>query len=158
MPAALDLETLVQDVLAALADPPGEAAHADTTMRERFAELMVVILGNLYTKTPVASALFDRATMLKVTAGMDDVEAGKLTGRTEDWLRLEGLLRQQDGAKAYFLTRSSLSVLSTFAGTGTLGDVMAKLLKRYQEAMPSERLRTAGRLLGAYYINNVARG
>ncbi len=156
--AVPDLETLVQNALAALADPPGEAAHADTTMRERFFELMVLILGNLYTKTPVASSLFDRATMLKVTAGMDDVEAGKLTIRTEDFLRLEGLLRQQDGAKAYFVTRSTLSVLSTFTSVGPLGDAMAKILASYQAAMPSENLRRATRLLGSYYINNVARG
>jgi hypothetical protein len=156
--AVVDLEALAQNALAALDDAPGEAARSDTTMRERFFELMVLILGNLYTKTPVASALFDRATMLKVTAGMDDVDAGKLTGRTEDWLRLEGLLRQQDGAKAYFLTRSSLSVLSAITSTGPLGDVMAKIQAKYQASMPSENLRSATRLLGSYYINNVARG
>ncbi len=156
--AVADLETFVQNALTALTDEPGDAAHADTSMRERFFELMVLILGNLYGKTPVASSLFDRGTMLKVTAGMDDVDAGKLTSRTEDWLRLEGLLRQQDGAKAYFLTRSSLSVLSTFTSSGPLGDVMAKILKGYQDAMPSENLRSATRLLGSYYINNVARG
>jgi hypothetical protein len=155
--SATTLDTLVQNALTALAEPPGEAAHADTTMRERFFELMVLILGNLYTKTPVASALFDRATMSKITAGMDDVDAGKLTSRTEDWLRLEGVLRQQDGAKAYFLTRSSLSVLSTLSSQGPLGDLMAKILKQYQEVMPSENLRSAVRLLGSYYINNVTR-
>ena len=154
---APDLETLAQNALAALNDPPGEAARADTTMRERFFELMVLILGNLYTKTPVAAALFDRNTMLRVTAGMDDVESGKLTGRTEDWLRLEGLLRQQDGAKAYFITRSSLAVLSTFTSAGPLGDVMDKILRRYQESLPSENLRTATRLLGSYYLSRVAR-
>ena len=154
---APDLETLAQNALSALSDPPGEAARADTTMRERFFELMVLIFGNLYSKTPVAAALFDRATMTKVTAGMDDVEAGKLTGRGEDWLRLEGLLRQQDGAKAYFLPRHSLSVLSTVTSHGTLGDVMEKILRRYQEAMPSENLRTATRLLGSYFISRVSR-
>jgi hypothetical protein len=155
--AATTLDTLVQNALTALAEPAGEAAHADTTMRERFFELMVLILGNLYTKTPVASALFDRTTMSKITTGMDDVEAGKLTARSEDWLRLEGLLRQQDGAKAYFLTRSSMSVLSTLTSEGLLGDVMAKILRRYQEAMPPENLRSAVRLLGSYYINHVTR-
>ena len=89
---------------------------------------------------------------------MDDVEAGKLTIRTEDFLRLEGLLRQQDGAKAYFVTRSTLSVLSTFTSVGPLGDAMAKILASYQAAMPPENLRRATRLLGSYYINNVARG
>ncbi len=55
--SAVDLETLVQNTLACLIDPPGEASHADTTMRERFFELLVLILGNLYTKTPSCSEL-----------------------------------------------------------------------------------------------------
>ena len=158
MSKTVDLDSLVQDVLTAMADPAGEAAHADTTMRERFFELIVLIFGNLYGRTPVAAALFDRATMNRVTAGMDDVEAGKLTGRCEDWFRLEGLLRQQDGAKAYFIPRSCLAVLSTFTMAGTLGDVMDKVLRRYQADMPSENLRRATRNLSSYFLANVARG
>jgi hypothetical protein len=157
MSTAVDLEVLVQNVLQALPDPTGEAAHADTTMRERFFELMVLIFGNLYSKTPVAAALFDRGTMLKVTTGMDDVEAGKLTGKSEDWLRIEGLIRQQDGAKAYFIPRSSLAVLSTVTSSGTLGDVMDKILRRYQASMPSENLRTAARILASYFLSRVSR-
>lgn len=154
---AVDLENLVQNALKAMEDAPGEAAHAETTMRERFFELMVLILGNLYVKTPVASSLFDRATMMRITNGMDDVDAGKLTGRTEDWLRIEGLLRQQDGAKAYFLPRSSLAVLSTITTVGTLGEVFDRILRRYVQAMPSENLRTATRILGSYFLTRVSR-
>jgi hypothetical protein len=157
MTAVVELEDLVKDVLAALADEPGEAARADTTMRERFFELFVLILGNLYTKTPVAAALFDRATMLRVTAGMDDAEAGRLTGRTEDWVRLEGMLRQQDGTKNYSITRSSLAVLSTLTKDGTLGEVFEKILRRYIEVMPSENLRRCTRILGSYFLTRVAR-
>jgi hypothetical protein len=157
MSAVVELEDLVKDVLAALADEPGEAARSDTTMRERFFELLVLILGNLYTKTPVAAALFDRATMLRVTAGMDDAEAGRLTGRTEDWVRLEGLLRQQDGTKNYSITRSSLAVLSTLTKDGTLGEVFEKILRRYFEVMPSENLRRCTRILGSYFLTRVAR-
>jgi hypothetical protein len=147
-----ELETLVSQAIAALADPPGEPAHAQTTMRERFTELMTLILGNLYTKTPVGVSLFDRSTMLRITTGMDDNEAGRLAGRTEDWLRLEGLLRQQDGTKFYFVSTKTLAVLSTMTPNGTLGDVMAKVLKRYQEQMPSENLRTMTRMLGTYFV------
>lgn len=157
MSTGADLEDLVKDVLAALADEPGEAARAETTMRERFFELFVLILGNLYTKTPVASALFDRNTMLRVTAGMDDADAGRLTGRTEDWIRLEGMLRQQDGTKSYSITRTSLAVLSTLTSEGTLGEVFEKVLRRYAEAMPSENIRSRTRLLGAYFLSRVAR-
>jgi hypothetical protein len=157
MSAAVDLDALVQDVLKAIADPPGEAARADTTMRERFFELLVLVLGNLYTKTPVAGGLFDRGTLLRVTTGMDDSEAGRLAIRTEDWVRLEGLLRQQDGTKNYSITRSSLAVLATITANGTLGDVYEKILKRYGESMPSENLRSATRILGSYFLTRVAR-
>ncbi len=152
-----ELEAFVQDALTALGDEPGEAAHADTTMRERFFELLILILANLYTKTPVASALFDRNTLLRVTAGMDDGDAGRLAGRAEDWLRLEGLLRQQDGQKAYFVTRSSLAVLSTMTQHGALGEVLDKILRRYQANMPSENLRRHVRVLGSYFLSRVAR-
>jgi hypothetical protein len=104
----------------------------------------------------VGSALFDRTTMLRLTTGMDDNEAGRLAGRTEDWLRLEGLLRQVDGAKSYFVTTKTLAVLSTMTPSGTLGDTMAKVLKRYQEVMPSENLRTATRMLGTYFVSRSA--
>jgi hypothetical protein len=152
MSQSAELEQLIENALAALADPPGEPAHADTTMRERFIELTTLILGNLYTKTPVGSALFDRTTMLRLTTGMDDNDAGRLAGRTEDWLRLEGLVRQVDGAKAYFVTTRTLAVLSTMTPKGTLGDTMAKVLKRYIEVMPSENLRSATRMLGTYFV------
>jgi hypothetical protein len=155
---ATEIEFLVKEALAALSDPAAELPAApETTMRERFFELMVLVLGNLYTKTPVASTLFDRATMLRVTAGMDDGDAGKLTGRTEDWMRLETLLRQQDGQKAYFLTRPTLAVLSTITPDGTLGEVFDKILRRYIESMPSERIRRSTRILGSYFLTRIAR-
>jgi hypothetical protein len=156
--ATADLDTLVRAALDATGDVGGEAASAETTMRERFFELMVLILGNLYTKTPVAAALFDRGTLLRITEGMDDNEAGRLASRTEDWLRLEGLLRQQDGAKAYFITRGSIAVLTTATSGGDLGDVMDKILQSYKQAMPSEKLRSATRQLGAYFLNHAVKG
>jgi hypothetical protein len=94
---------------------------------------------------------------LRVTTGMDDSDAGRLTTRTEDWLRLEGMLRQQDGTKSYFITRSSLAVLSTITYAGTLGEVFEKILKRYQEAMPTEDIRRNTRVLGSYFLTRVAR-
>lgn len=157
MATAVDLDALVQDVLNAIGDAPGEAARVDTTMRERFFELLVLVMGNLYTKTPVAGGLFDRNTLLRVTTGMDDSDAGRLATRTEDWVRLEGLLRQQDGTKNYSITRSSLAVLATLTAHGTLGDVYEKILKRYAEAMPSENLRSTTRILGSYFLTRVAR-
>jgi hypothetical protein len=156
--AATDLNALVSEALSALAvADEGQAAHPDTTMRERFFELLVLILGNLYGKTPVAAPLFDRTTLLTITTGMDDNDAGRLASRTEDWVRLEGLLRQQDGAKAYSISRPSLAVLSTLTEAGTLGEVFDRILKRYVAAMPTEELRRITRLLGSYFISRVAR-
>jgi hypothetical protein len=156
--ATVDLEDLVQDCVACLGDAAAnDPAAPETTMRERFFELMVLILGNLYSKTPVAGALFDRTTLLRVTAGMDDADAGKLAQRIEDWMRLESLLRQQDGQKAYFVTRPTLSVLSTITSSGTLGEVFDRILKRYAESMPSENIRRSARMLGSYFLTRVAR-
>lgn len=156
--AAIDLDKLVNECLAALPEESDNSVPAaETTMRERFFEFMVVILGNLYTKTPIAGALFDRSTMLRVTAGMEDGEAGKLTGRTEDWMRLEGLLRQQDGTKNYFLTRQTMAVLSTLTAAGTLGDVFDAVLARYGHSMPTANIRSTTRLLGSYFLTRLAR-
>ncbi len=84
-------------------------------------------------------------------------DAGRLSVRTEDWIRLEGLLRQQDGTKNYSVTRASLAVLSTLTATGTLGEVFERILRRYAEAMPSENLRRTTRILGSYFLTRVAR-
>jgi hypothetical protein len=156
--AATDLNVLVSDAISAIAvAQEGGAAHPDTSMRERFLELLVLILGNLYGKTPVAAPLFDRTTLLRITTGMDDNDAGRLASRTEDWVRLEGLLRQQDGAKAYFISRPSLAVLSTLTDAGTLGEVFDRILKRYVAAMPTEEVRRITRMLGSHFVSRVAR-
>lgn len=150
-----ELEVLVATIFAAMAQrvageeqPPNEA-----DMRQRFFELLPLILGNLYGKTPVAASLFDRNTFLRVSNGMDDTDSGKLALRTEDWLRLEGVLRQQDGQKAYSLTRPTLSILSTITEAGTLGEVLEKVLAHYAEALPTPVTREATRLIGAYFLS-----
>lgn len=153
-----ELDPLVKACIAQLAlvhegDPPENTAG----MRERFFELMVVILANLYGKTPVSSPLFDRTTMLRVTKGMDDGDAGKLAGRTEDWMRIEGIVRQQDGQKAYFLTRPTLAVLSTLTSEGTLGEVLEKILAHYLTTLPSPAVRKSAVTLGSYILTRLAR-
>ncbi len=153
-----DLDPLVKACIAQMAIAPLEAPPENTAgIRERFFELMVVILANLYGKTPVSSPLFDRATMLRVTKGMDDGDAGKLAGRTEDWMRIEGLVRQQDGQKAYFLTRPTLAVLSTLTSEGTLGEVLEKILAHYGKAVPSAAVRKSAVNLGSYILTRLAR-
>jgi hypothetical protein len=150
-----ELENLVISVFTTMTErvegaeqPPNEA-----DMRQRFFELLPLILGNLYGKTPVAASLFDRNIFLRVSNGMDDTDSGKLALRTEDWLRLEGILRQQDGQKAYTLTRPTLSILSSITAFGTLGESLEKVLKHYAEALPTPETRQATRLIGAYILS-----
>lgn len=154
-----ELESLIQQALQAISVPPPEPAESETdvSMRERFFEILPLILANLYGKTPVAAPLFDRTTFLRVIVGMDDNDSGKLAIRTEDFIRLEGLARQQDGAKAYFLTRPSLAVLSTLTSSGTLGEVLEKILRYYAAGTPANNLRRITRNLGSYYITRMAR-
>jgi hypothetical protein len=156
---ASDIEKLVGNLMVAIDFPPLEkdAPPPNTAMRERFFEMMTLVLANLYGKTPLASPLFSRDTMLRITAGMDDGDAGKLANRGEDWMRLEGVLRQQDGQKAYFLTRPTLAVLSTITSHGTLGEVMERALAKYAEGPPTPQLRKALVLVGAYFLTRIAR-
>jgi hypothetical protein len=156
---ATDIEKLVGNLLVAIDFPPleNDAPPPNTVMRERFFEMMTLVLANLYGKTPLAAPLFSRDTMLRITAGMDDGDAGKLANRGEDWLRLEGVLRQQDGQKAYFLTRPTLAVLSTITSHGTLGEVMERALAKYAEGPPAPQLRKALVLVGAYFLTRIAR-
>lgn len=156
--AAFDLDPLVAEVLAAVQEPaPGELPDPATSMRERFFELMVVILANLYGKTPVAVSLIDRTTLQRVTAGMDDGDAAKLLNRGDDWIRLEGVVKQAEGQKAYYLVRPTLAVLSTLTSAGTLGEITEKILKRYGEEQPSPRLRKATRMIGSYILMRLTR-
>lgn len=155
---SFDLEKLVQDIDAAIAEPCAEqAADPSVTMRERFFELMVMILANLYSKTPLPVTLLDRATIQRVTAGMDDSDAAKLASACDDWMRLEGLIKQQEGKKAYYLVRPTLAVLSTLTSAGTVGELIDRLLKRYGDGLPSPRLRRVTRVAGAYVLMRLTR-
>ena len=152
------LDTLVQQALAALAEPPPEGPRAAFTasMRERFMEVLVLSLAGLYGKTPVPSTPFDRALMKTVTDGMDENEAGKLSLRADDGIRLEGLVRVQEGQKNYTLNRGTLAALSVPAGDGTLGEFMERIAAAYINPGPTPELRAVTRKIGAYVIANLA--
>ncbi len=155
---SFDLEKLIADIHTAIAEPSAdEPVDPATTMRERFFELIVMILANLYGKTPVPVSLIDRLTLQRVSAGMDESDAAKLITRGDDWIRLEGLVKQQEGQKAYYLTRPALSVLSTITSAGTIGEVIDKLLKRYNEAPPTANIRRITRLMGSYILMRLSR-
>ncbi len=155
-----EIEKLLSELAAVIAEPPPPSVEPNTTasMRERFFELLVLSLGNLYGKTPVAATLYDRTILRRVTEGMDDNEAGKLSLRAEDWMRLEGLVRGQEGQKAYTLGRQSLAVLSAMTSGGTVGEVMEKIQAQYAAQMPTQNMRRITRLFGAYYIARMGNG
>ena len=126
-------------------------------MRERFMELLVLSLANLYGKTPIPASPFDRAMMRNITEGLDDNDAGKFTTRADDWIRLEGLVRVQEGAKNYSLNRMALAVLSTPTSQGTLGEVMEGIAAVYANPGPTPQLRLVTRQLGAYFMTRLGR-
>lgn len=138
--------------------PPREArAEASPVLRDLFLELTTISLGNLYAKMPLPGQLYDRAMLKPVTSNIDDTDASKLTNRTEDWLRLEGVIRAAEGQKAYNLNRPSMAVLSTATSLGTLGEVMERITRAYAEGKASPELRDRARWLAAYFLTRIAR-
>ena len=150
------LDILVDRAIAALPLAP-EPITGEVSTRERFMEFMVLSMANLFGKTPIASSLLDRTLTRVVSAGMDDGDAGKLSLRADDWMRLEGLLRVQEGQKSYTLNRPSMAVLCTTTPHGLLGEVMEKIMAAYSSPGPSAELRHATRLLGAHILTRLAR-
>jgi len=127
----------------------GTDAAPEATLRERMFELVVIAMGMLYPRMPNSGQIYDRVTISRVTTGLEDGEAANLGKRTDDWLRLEGITKQEEGKRAYFLPFTTLAALSTPSTAGTLGDICAKVQERYSADHPSENLRQATRALGA---------
>lgn len=145
-----DIETLVARAIASLATPSGDAtAAADVTMRERFNELGLLALGNLFPRMPFTGQIYDRTTLVRITEGLDDNDAAGLGKRTDDWMRLEGIIKQEEGKRAYFLPLRTQAIMSLPTPSGLLGDVCATILKRYAESTPSAETRKATQALGA---------
>lgn len=153
-PSPIDL--LDERATAALALPPEPMAE-NVSMRERFMEFIVLSFANLFGKTPIAASMLDRTLTKLISEGLEDGEAGRLSVRGDDWIRLEGLVRVQEGQKMYSLNRPSLAVLSTSTSQGLLGEVMEKIAAAYANPGPSNELRHSARLLGAYFMTRVAR-
>lgn len=153
------LEFLVQQLLAAAVHPPEDAPPPEEiSMRHRFMELLVLSLSSLYGKTPIPGSPFDRAMLKRVTEGLDDNDAGRFSTRTDDWLRLEGLVRVQEGQKNYSLNRMSLAVLSQPTSQGTLGEVMEAIAAIYAASPPTPQVRQITRQFGAYFMTRLGRG
>jgi hypothetical protein len=152
------LDTLVQKLMDEVAaKSANEPIEPEVSTRERFMELLVLALANLYGKTPVPAAPFSRAIMRGVTEAMDDNDSGAFTTRADDWLRLEGLVRVQEGQKNYVLNRMSMAVLSTPTSHGTVGEVMERVMQVYVDTGPSLALRKLARQFGAYFMTRLGR-
>ncbi len=147
------IEKLVSETLAALDEPASETPPSpETTFRERFYEMIVLALGSLFAKSPTAGQMYDRTTLNRLTAGMDDTDSANLTRRADDWLRIEGIFTQTEGQKSYFLPLATLAVLSNEVSGILLGDLYEKILRRYQAEMPSDNLRRNTRKLAAHFL------
>jgi|GEM_PF-2592113 hypothetical protein len=145
-----DIEPLIAQLTAAMAEPGVDAPPPpETTLRERMFEIVVMAFGNLYPRMPTSGNVYDRLTISRITMGLEDGEASQLGKRTDDWMRLENLTKQEEGKRAYFLPFPTMAILSTATSIGPLGDVCAKVLARYNADFPSENLRVATRALGA---------
>ncbi len=147
------LDSLVKAAIAAFDEPPNDSPPPpETSFRERFYELMVLALGNLFPKSPAGGTMYDRTTLQRVVFGMEDNDAATLGKRADDWLRLEGIIKQEEGKRSYYLPLTTIAALSLMTPSGLLGDVFDGILKRYLKANPSDGLRTATRALGAAFL------
>jgi hypothetical protein len=154
-----EIDTLAANIAAAIARPASPVANKESySPRGAFFELLVMALANLYAKVPLGTALFDRATLKAVIGALDDTEAGRLQNRTEDWIRLEGLVRSLEGQKSYTLNRPSLAVLSTVTAHGRVGEIMERLHQRYLQQPASPELRALTRDLASYFLSRLGRG
>ena len=151
------LDTLVHQLPAVTSGGEAGPPPADYSLRERFMELLVLSLATLHAKTPVPASPFDRTMMKLITEGMDDNDAGKFSTRADDWIRLEGLVRVQEGQKNYCLNRMTMAVLSTPTAEGTLGEVFERAAAAYMKG-PTPELRKLIRGLAAYFMTRLGRG
>ena len=146
-------EILVRETLAALQEPSGvDQIASETSIRQRFYEIIVVSLGGLFTKSPVAAQMYDRTTLLSIITGMDDTEASSFGKSADDWIRLQGLINQQEGKRAYYLPLQTMAALSGETCGILMGDLFGMVLKRYGESMPSKNLRGCTRSLASHFL------
>jgi hypothetical protein len=150
-----ELATATADLLRDIeADRAVAAEVPPLAPRELFLEILAVALGNMFDRTPVPGQLYDRAMMKPIAAGLADTDIAKITLRSEDWIRLEGIVRAAEGQKAYILNRPSLTVLATPTPEGQLGSVLARICRCYAEGSVTPELRAKARDLASYFMTH----
>lgn len=84
---------------------PAEASEV-AAPRKIFAELLTIVLGNLYGKTPIPGTLYDRAMLKPVMTGIDDGEVMERFARCYANQQASPELRRLARALgSYFLSR-----------------------------------------------------
>lgn len=140
------------------ADPPGSPGSAEEVpARELFFELLALGLANLYNIVPLSAPLFDRGILKAVTGHLPDTESSKLIVRADDWIRLEGLVRGQEGQKSYSLSSQALAILSTETPDGSIGRLMRQAYDCYARQAHTPDLRQATRRLAAVFLSMMVR-
>jgi hypothetical protein len=140
------------------ADAPGSpGAVEEVPLRELFFELLALGLANLYHIVPLSAPLFDRGMLKAVTGHLPDTESSKLIVRADDWIRLEGLVRGQEGQKSYSLSSQALAILSTETPDGSIGGLMKQSYDCYARQAHSPELRQATRRLAAVFLSMMVR-
>jgi hypothetical protein len=86
---------------------------------------------------------------------MNDNDAGRLVSKAEDWIRLENLVRAQEGQKSYSATSATLAALELPGQDGSLGERMEKAATAYAGATPSPEVRRSCRMLAAEFLRQV---
>ncbi len=153
LPNATIYETLVAATLAALQEPTDEMQGPNkANTRQRFYEIIVVSLGSLFAKAPVSAQLYERATLMNIVTGMADADATVLTKSADDWIRLQGLIKQQDGQRSYYLPLQTMAALSAETSNILMGDLFEMVLNRYNTSLPSENLRLCTRKLASHFL------
>ncbi len=143
--------------------PAGDAAAAPSPVeaappRELFFELLALGMANLFTVVPLAAPLFERAILKAVVSHLPDTESSKLIVRADDWIRLEGLVKGQEGQKAYALSSQTLAILTTETPDGSIGRLLEQAYACYLRQAHTPELRQATRKLAAAFLNMMVRG
>jgi hypothetical protein len=125
--------------------------------RELFFELLALGMANLFTIVPLAAPLFERAILKAVVGHLPDTESSKLIVRADDWIRLEGLVKGQEGQKAYSLSSQALAILTTETPHGSIGRILERAYGCYLRQAHTPELRQATRKLAAAFLSLMVR-
>ena len=121
--------------------------------REFFFELFALGMANLFTIVP----LYEPAILKAVVGHLPDAESSKLIVRSNDWIRLEGLVKGQEGQKAHSLSSQALAILTAETPEGSIGQLLEKAYDCHTRQAHTPELRRATRKLAAAFLSMIVR-